>query len=110
MKTGALAALGLGATLALAPVAQATSPGANGRIFFSGRTGCGVASVKANGSGYNCADPFGRDPAVSPDNKRIASIRGDQLVEVYGSDINGRGARRLTHAVGQRPSSFSPSF
>jgi Tol biopolymer transport system component len=110
MKTGALAALGIGATLALVPMAQATSPGTNGRIFFSGRSGCGVASAKVNGTGYNCVDPFGNDPAVSPDDNRIASVRGDVLVEVYGSDINGKGTRRLTHAPGERPSSLSPSF
>jgi TolB protein len=110
MKTGALAALGIGAALALAPVAHATSPGVNGRIFFSARSDCGVASVKANGTGYNCADPFGSDPAVSPNNKRLTSTRGDVLVEVYGSDINGKGVRRLTHAPGERPSSYAPSF
>ena len=66
--------------------------------------------MKVNATGYNCVDPFGRDPAVSPNNERIASVRGDELVEVYGSDINGRGARRLTRAPGGRPSSFSPSF
>ena len=110
MKAGALTALGIGATLALGPPAQATSPGDNGRIFFSGRSGCGVASVKPNATGYNCVDPFGRDPAVSPDSKRIASIRGEELVEVYGSAIDGKGVRRLTRAPGQRPSSFSPSF
>lgn len=75
--------------LGAAAQAQATSPGDNGRIFFSARapasqSGCGIASVKVNGTGYNCLDPFGRDPAVSPDNRRLASVRGDQLVEVYG--------------------------
>jgi Tol biopolymer transport system component len=98
------------ATGLVAAPTQATSPGSNGRIFFSARSGCGVASVKANGTGYNCVDPFGRDPAVSPDRRRIASVRGDALVEVYGSDINGKGVRRLTHAPGERPSSYSPSF
>ena len=113
MTRRVLAAVGLaGAGLALfgsAPV-SATSPGNNGRIFFGARFGCGVASVKGNAMGYNCVDPFGRDPAVSPDRRRIASVRGDQLVEVYGSDINGKGVRRLTRAPGQFPSSFSPSF
>ena len=37
--------------------ASATSPGSNGRIFFSARFGCGVASVKVNATGYNCVDP-----------------------------------------------------
>jgi dipeptidyl aminopeptidase/acylaminoacyl peptidase len=97
-------------SLAAATPAQATSPGANGRIFFSARDGCGVASVKANGTGYNCVDPVGRDPAVSPDNRRIVSVRGEELVEVYGSDINGKGVKRLTRAPGARPSSLSPSF
>lgn len=106
----AAAAAVLATSLSLAPFATATSPGNNGRIFFSARFGCGVASVKANASGYNCVDPFGRDPAVSPDRRRIVSVRGNQLVEVYGSDINGRGVRRLTRAPGQFPSSFSPSF
>jgi TolB protein len=108
--TRAVLLLSVAASFAPAQVAGATVPGANGRIFFSGRSGCGVASVKVNGTGFNCADPFGRDPAVSPDNRRIASIRGDLLVEVYGSDISGKGVRRLTHAPGQRPSSYSPSF
>ena len=107
----AAALCGSAGVMLLGPAAaSATSPGSNGRIFFSARSGCGVASVKVNATGYNCVDPFGRDPAVSPDNRRIASIRGDELVEVYGSDINGRGVRRLTRAPGQFPSSFSPSF
>jgi dipeptidyl aminopeptidase/acylaminoacyl peptidase len=107
--TAALALLG-----GAAP-AWATSPGENGRIFFSARApashfGCGVASVWPNATGYNCLDPLGRDPAVSPDNTRIASVRGDEPVEVYASDINGRGAQRLTHAPPPFPSSFAPSF
>ena len=124
MRTGALAPLGLaalglaaaaGGALFGAAAAHATSPGTNGRIFFSARapashSGCGVASVRVNGTGYNCVDPFGSDPAVSPDKLRIASVRGELPTEVYGSAINGKGARRLTHAPGERPDSLSPSF
>ena len=116
MRRGALAALCAGAVLAVsAPAAAAVVPGTNGRIFFTARapastSGCGIASVKLNGTGYNCVDRFGRDPAVSPDNRRVASVSGDQLVEVYEEDIDGRGLRRLTHAPGEFPSSFSPSF
>ena len=91
------------ALLCAAVPAAATYPGDNGRIFFSARSGCGVASVKVNATGYNCVDPFGRDPAISPDNRRIASVRGDQLVEVYGADINGKGTRRLTQCAGRAP-------
>jgi Tol biopolymer transport system component len=110
MNGGArIAAAGL-ALLAGAAPAQATSPGDNGRIFFGARDGCGVASVKVSGTGFNCVDPFGRDPAVSPDRRRIASVRGDELIEVYASDINGRGVRRLTRAPGGDPDSFAPSF
>jgi hypothetical protein len=101
---------GAGLVSFVAIPAHATSPGTNGRIFFSGRAGCGVASVRVNATGYNCIDPFGRDPAVSPDRRRITSVRGDELVEVYASDINGKGVRRLTRAPGQFPSSLSPSF
>ena len=102
--------------LGAVPPALATFPGPNGRIFFSARPplqstdGCGVASVRANGTGYNCVDPIGRDPAVSPDLKRLVSVRGEELVEVYESDINGRGVRRLTRAPGLNPDSMSPSF
>ncbi len=96
--------------IALAPAAPAAVPGQNGRIFFSARSGCGVASLRANGTGYNCVDPFGRDPAVAPDNGRLASVRGDLLVEVYGSAVDGKGVQRLTHATGPFPSSLSPSF
>jgi len=104
--------LGVVASLAPAAPAAATYPGANGRIFFSARDGCGVASLKLNATGYNCVDPSGRDPAVSPDNSRIASYHGSELLEVYGSDINGRGVERLTHApAGEvNPDSYSPSF
>jgi dipeptidyl aminopeptidase/acylaminoacyl peptidase len=120
MRTGALAALGIAAAallglLGAAVPATATSPGANGRIFFTARapasdSGCGIASVRPNGTGYNCVYPFGRDPAVSPTNSRISFVDGDQLVEVYSSDMNGKGVRRLTHAPGEFPSSYSPSF
>jgi len=115
-RSGAIAALvgALALTEGAAP-AGATSPGTNGRIFFSSRSlgpgsGCGVASVRPDGTGFNCLNPFGLDPAVSPDNRRIASVRGDQPVEVYITDIQGRGAKRLTHAPGDFPSSFAPSF
>jgi TolB protein len=96
--------------------AAATPPGTNGRIFFSGppslviSKGCGVASVRVNGTGYNCADLFGNDPAISPDRRRITGTRGDEPTEIYSSDINGRGIRRLTNAAGSRPNSSSPSF
>ena len=95
--------------------AGATSPGANGRVFFSARSlgfgsGCGIASVRVDGTGFNCLNPFGLDPAVSPDNARIVSVRGDQPIEVYATDIKGKGARRLTHAPGAYPNSLSPSF
>ena len=73
-------------------------------------TGCGVASVRANGTGYSCVDPFGRDPAVSPDNRWIVSVRGEDPVEVYVSDAGGKGARRLTHSPGGYPHSLAPSF
>jgi TolB protein len=116
MRRTALALVTALAALAAAAPAPATPPGPNGRIFFSARpplpdsSGCGVASVRVNGTGFNCVDPFGRDPAVSPDRKRIVSVRGEELVEVYSSDINGKGVRRLTRAPGSAPSSLSPSF
>ena len=103
-------------SLAAATPALATSPGPNGRIFFSARpalstsSGCGIASVRPDGTGYNCIDPFGRDPAVSPDRRRVVSVRGQELVEVYSTDISGKGVKRLTRAPGSSPSSLSPSF
>jgi dipeptidyl aminopeptidase/acylaminoacyl peptidase len=106
----AVVAAGIVAMLSLAAAAPAAVPGQNGRIFFSARSGCGVASLRPNGTGYNCVDPSGRDPAVSPDNRRLTSVRGDQLVEVYGSAIDGKGVQRLTHAPGEFPISLSPSF
>jgi dipeptidyl aminopeptidase/acylaminoacyl peptidase len=110
-----LPVLACAVALAAAPPAGATSPGDNGRIFFSARapasqSGCGIASVNPSGTGYNCLDRGGRDPAVSPDNSRIASTRGVEPVEVYVSDINGRGVRRLTDATSTFPSSYAPSF
>jgi WD40-like Beta Propeller Repeat len=113
--TGIATLVGLLVPAAAHPAA-ATSPGRNGRIFFSSRppiadaSGCGVASMRPDGTGFNCVDPFGRDPAVSPDNKRLVSVRGDALVEVYASDINGKGVKRLTRAPGESPSSLAPSF
>jgi dipeptidyl aminopeptidase/acylaminoacyl peptidase len=103
-------------SLAAATPALATSPGPNGRIFFSARpalstsSGCGIASVRPDGTGYNCIDPFGRDPAVSPDHRHIVSVRGEEHVEVYGSDISGKGVKRLTRAPGAFPNSLAPSF
>jgi len=115
MRPSAVLAIAGAALLAAAAPASATFPGANGRIFFTARapasdSGCGIASVGPNGTGYNCVHPFGRDPAVSPGNSRIAFVDGNELVEVYSSDMGGRGVRRLTHAPGEFPSSYSPVF
>ncbi len=102
--------VGILAAASLAPVASATSPGRNGRIFFSALDGCGVASVSPSGTGYNCVDPIGTNPAISPDLKHIVSVRGEMPSDVYASDINGRHVKRLTRTQSERPDGLSPSF
>jgi dipeptidyl aminopeptidase/acylaminoacyl peptidase len=101
--------------LAAAAPAWATYPGASGRIFFTAREphsdlGCGIASTRPNGTGYNCLYRGGRDPAVSPDRRRLAFVDGDRPTEIYSASIRGKGIHALTNASGDFPGSYSPSF
>jgi hypothetical protein len=89
-----------------APVAQATSPGENGRIYF---TACGescgsdIYSVNPDGTGLEnvtdvVTDPPGppqnaSDPAVSADGKRMA-FAADREIWIMNTD--GTGALQLT--------------
>jgi tricorn protease-like protein len=103
-------------SLCLPAAAGATFPGRNGRIFFSApsrgeiATGCGVASVNANGTAYNCVDYFRRDAAVSPDHRRIAAVEGDIAVDVFGMNINGTGVRRFTRTTDGHTNNLSPTY
>jgi hypothetical protein len=90
------------ACLSLPAAAGATFPGRNGRIFFTApprgeATGCDTASVRADGSAYNCVDYFRRDAAVSPDHRHIVAVEGDIAVDVFGMNIDGSGVRQFTH-------------
>jgi Tol biopolymer transport system component len=103
------------AALALPAAAGATFPGRNGRIFFSApsrgevATGCDTASVRPDGSAYNCVDYFRRDAAVSPDQRHIVAVEGDTSTDVFGMNIDGTGVRRFTHASGETQN-LSPTW
>jgi TolB protein len=106
-----LGAVGL---LVCAAPAAAEFPGRNGRIFFSTPNRadfppkCGTASVSADGTGYECVDPFGFDPSLSPDHRLIAEERPGMPVQLYSVKPRGGGARRLTST--SQADNFAPTF
>src|SRR5436309_14420215 len=98
--------LGIGCLIvALATTAPAAAdfPGHNGRILFTTPNrpdlppSCGVASVSAAGTGYECVDPVGFDPSATPNHRLIAEVRPGNPAQVYTVTLTGTGARRLTN-------------
>ena len=103
------------ATVALAPMTQATFPGPNGRITFgSARSGSfEIFSTKSSGNGvrrltHNSKDDF--SPSYSPNAQRIAFVDEPSLTndEIRIMNANGRHNHALTHT----PTAFeeAPSF
>lgn len=103
-----------GQLLVAAAPAAAEFPGRSGRIYFTTPTrpdfapACGTASVSADGTGYECVDPFGFDPSLSPDHRLIVEERPGMPVPVYIVTPAGTGARRLTHT--STADSLAPTF
>jgi hypothetical protein len=98
--------------LVLAPVAQATYPGENGRIYFSALCeGCNqydVYSVNPDGSGLeNVTDVVtdgpdlpdnAYDPSVSADGKRMAfAVDSQATSQIWIMNTDGTGALQLTN-------------
>ena len=89
----------------LAPAAEATFPGSNGRIAytwmrgpaveeeFSGPGFVGVVSVRPDGKGRQLIARKGAYPGYSPDGHRIAFIRARRL---WVASADGKGARPVT--------------
>ena len=101
---GLLVALGA----LIAPAAtNAAFGGANGRIFFdTGSPGREIASISPEGDDRRSIAQ-GSDPAVAPDGREIAYVRGDDL---YLASRDGSDELRLTNSdVAERAPSFSPS-
>src|SRR5215212_8469229 len=90
---GAMALVSLAVPLA----AQAAFPGANGKIaferdneiFLMNPDGSGAAPLTSNGVAK-------RDPAVSPDGKRIAFLRAD-VGDIFAMNLDGTGLVNLTN-------------
>jgi Tol biopolymer transport system component len=109
------AVAGISSCLLLLALAGPAGAARNGRIYFTAAsrgeaTGCGIASASAKGSGFSCVDYFRRDPAISPDHKRLAAVDGSGPTEVYVMKLNGKGVKRLTHAGSGAIQNFSPVF
>jgi hypothetical protein len=108
-----LAVAGAMSSLDVAPAA-AEFPGRSGRIYFTTPTrpdfppACGTASVAPNGTGYECIDPFGFDPSMSPDRRTIVEERPGMPVPLFTVRPDGTRARRLTHE--STADSFAPTF
>lgn len=93
------------ATFAVAVPAQATFPGENGRVAYTWSRGgeafetgprprlVGVVSVRADGTGRELVARGGRQPAYSPDGRRIAFLRSQRL---WVARADGSGARPVT--------------
>jgi len=101
-----------------APVAQATYPGENGRIFFTGcQAACNVYSVNPDGSGFeNVTDeltapeglPYSAGQAgPSADGKRVAfGVDSSNEAEIWLSNADGSSPLQLTNnaLLDMRPS------
>lgn len=95
------------AALAVAAPAQATFPGANGRIAFTWSRGgdafespphprlVGVMSVQPDGSDRRLVARGGTSPVYSPSGSRIAFMRNDRL---WVATADGKSGRALTPA------------
>lgn len=92
---------GIGLILVLVPVllvwatpAQATFPGANGKIAFARGDGTGIYTMNADGSGAtSVASGFANSPAWSPDGTKIAFERNN---DIYVVNADGSGERSVT--------------
>jgi dipeptidyl aminopeptidase/acylaminoacyl peptidase len=105
-KRQVLAALvTLAAALGIAAPAQATFPGANGRIAYTWSRGgedfdgggpiphrVGIVSVRPNGEGRRLVARGATQPAYSPDGDRIAFLRG----RLWVARADGRSAHPVT--------------
>jgi Tol biopolymer transport system component len=69
-------------------------------VFVRDRTrpaGRGIFSIRPNGTGLRRLIPFGREPAVSPEGRRIVFIQPDAVDnELWIASRNGAGPRALT--------------
>lgn len=108
------ATLTLGALVLVAPVAEATTPGTNGRVAFrrfldEDQTTGAVFTIRPDGSGERQVTfpPSGfvdRNPDVSPDGRRIAFEReGEHYDEVFRVDADGSHLRQLTASPAGTP-------
>ena len=80
--------------LSFAPAAQASFPGQNGKIAFSGSSaaGDGVHLIEPDGSGLALVIPEGGSPAWSADGGRLAFIKGRRDTGgVHVADAEGSG-------------------
>jgi dipeptidyl aminopeptidase/acylaminoacyl peptidase len=106
------------ALLALSEEAEATFPGKNGRIAYSGfggGTDTGIYTINPGGSGKTRI-PAPRvsgeaEPSYSPDGKRIAyaSYEGPDT-EIYTISVEGEGKKKVTNNVrDEEDPSYSPN-
>lgn len=106
MKPWLAATAGILAVLALVSPATAAVPGPNGRVFFTSPF-CGVASIRADGTGFNCVTALGRDPTVAPNGLSIAFTRGNQVSVM---NPNGTGKHQVTGPIDGWDKAYTASF
>jgi TolB protein len=91
------------ALLTVSEKAEATFPGKNGRMAYSGYDGNDYEIYTINSRGgdkfqvtNNNRDDY--SPSYSPDGKRIAYVEFDRNdAEIYTIKVGGRGKTKLTH-------------
>lgn len=91
----------------VAPAAQATFPGKNGKIAFDGGDG-NIYSVRPDGSGLSVLIPGAAHPVWSADGTKIAFVdpsQGLSIANADGSDRRSLGAEDFTPCGSWSPDS-----
>jgi hypothetical protein len=107
------------AFVALAPAANATFPGANGKIAFSGPLGywnnpsedSQIETINGDGSARSVLIPAGHQPSWSPDGIKIAYASPSAVERgLWIADADGSNAHSIINPTGNNTDFLSPTW